>query len=383
MKFKVLCLWMVFSPLCLTVFAEDTSNFGQLFVQVMGENNKPIEISFVQLWVKTTEGGIGYSFATIPTEKPGVYKIENIPTGEYYAIAINKNGFAPFWKYKIQVSQEDQQIISCQLSKGGEIKGRVLNEMRYPISDMPVTVNSLECRRDIVTDKNGYFVARHLSPTSYSIIVEPLADSVYETGVHKGLVSCDSNNITIILKQKDIAIDGPNESAKQSKVLLNDRLASASLKSRKIAEESLLNKPAPPLIIEKWYPTTFWDLDLKHKVVLVDFWGVWCSPCIKEIPFLQDIHNRYSSKGLVIIGVHTLDKKELVQEFMTKNSMSYLVGVDYEGKTAELYYVSGYPIIYIIDQLGYIRAVDPKKSEIEKLLISLLGSSSNMSSKKN
>jgi thiol-disulfide isomerase/thioredoxin len=200
-------------------------------------------------------------------------------------------------------------------------------------------------------------------------------------GAGQGLVPCDSNDIKIILKRKDRISHGPNEPPKQTKMVLNDKLASASLESVNNAVETLLNKPAPPLIIEKWYSTTFWDLDLKNKVVLVDFWGVWCRPCIKEIPFLQDIHNRYSSKGLVIIGVHTPHKKEFVQEFMTKNNMSYLVGVDYEGKTAELYYVFGYPIIYIIDQLGYIRAVNPTKNEIEKMLISLLGNLSNKSSR--
>lgn len=274
MKLKWLFLWTFFSCLCLTVFAEDVSNLGQLSVQVMSENNKPIEISFVQLWTKTIEASRGYSFAATPTEKPGVYEIENIPKGKYHAFTVDKDGFAPFWKYNVQVSQDNQQIIICRLSEGCEIKGRVLNETGDPVINTLVTVNSLECRRDVVTDKKGCFVARHLLPTNYSLIVEPLPDSIYETGIHKGLVSCDSNDITIILKQKDIAVDSSNESSKQSKVTLNDKLTSASLKSRKIAEESLLNKPAPPLIIEKWYPNTFWDLDLKNKVVLVDFWGV-------------------------------------------------------------------------------------------------------------
>ncbi|OHB61784.1 MAG: hypothetical protein A2167_07750 [Planctomycetes bacterium RBG_13_46_10] len=96
MKFKVSFYWVVFSILYLTAFAEEKSNLGQLFVQVMDGNNKPVEISFVQIWAKTTEGARGYSFAAIPTQKPGVYKIEDIPTGIYYAIQIDKNEFAPF-----------------------------------------------------------------------------------------------------------------------------------------------------------------------------------------------------------------------------------------------------------------------------------------------
>lgn len=384
MKFKVLFLWAVFSPLCLTAFAEDKSDFGQLFVQVMAENSKPIEISFVQLRIKTAEGGKGYSFATKPAEKPGVYKIENIPTGKYHAIKIDKNGFAPFWEYDIEVLQNTQDIIFCQLSKGCTLKGIVEDQNGIPLPDISVVINSPLCRRDVITDASGHFVAEHLYQTNYSVIAEPPSTSPYKICAHKGLVSCGSADVKIVLKRKEKTKSINEYSSAQRKDIGSNnhtKLASASLRSRKIAEETLLNKPAPPLVIEKWHPMGFWNLNLKNKVVLIDFWGVWCRPCVREIPFLQYLHEKYSAKGVLIIGVHTPDKKELVQEFMTKNNMSYLVGIDCGDKTAELYHVSGYPIIYIVDQRGYIRAVDPKKKEIEKLLISLLGNSSNRSSK--
>src|SRR5688500_5184638 len=42
---------------------------------------------------------------------------------------------------------------------------------------------------------------------------------------------------------------------------------------------------------------------LAGKVIVVNFWATWCKPCLKEIPDLSKIYERYKSKGLVMLGV--------------------------------------------------------------------------------
>jgi thiol-disulfide isomerase/thioredoxin len=42
---------------------------------------------------------------------------------------------------------------------------------------------------------------------------------------------------------------------------------------------------------------------LPGDVILVDFWGTWCGPCKKAIPHLNEMHQKYSARGLHIIGV--------------------------------------------------------------------------------
>jgi len=41
----------------------------------------------------------------------------------------------------------------------------------------------------------------------------------------------------------------------------------------------------------------------RDSVVLLNMWAAWCEPCVEKFPVLVELHNKYSDKGLVIIGV--------------------------------------------------------------------------------
>ncbi|MAG56752.1 MAG: hypothetical protein CMJ83_10715 [Planctomycetes bacterium] len=99
---------------------------------------------------------------------------------------------------------------------------------------------------------------------------------------------------------------------------------------------------------------------LKGKVVLVDFWGTWCGPCIREMPNVVRAYEKYKAQGFVIIGV-ALDHpdkagkiREIEQRFGMKWPQVYDGGF-WNTKVAQLNRVSAVPCTYLLDRTGKTR----------------------------
>ena len=67
--------------------------------------------------------------------------------------------------------------------------------------------------------------------------------------------------------------------------------------------------------------------DLRGKVILVDVWGTWCAPCVKQAPELAALQAKYRERGLAVVGL-SLDKEDTrdqVLPFMKKAGINYTV----------------------------------------------------------
>jgi thiol-disulfide isomerase/thioredoxin len=120
--------------------------------------------------------------------------------------------------------------------------------------------------------------------------------------------------------------------------------------------------------------------DLKGKVVIVDFWTYSCINCIRTIPYLNDWYERYSYKGLTIVGVHTPEFEfeknyNNVKPAVDKFHIKYPVLQDNDKGTWNAYENRYWPRKYIIDTEGNIRydhIGEGAYSETEKVIQYLL-----------
>ena len=100
--------------------------------------------------------------------------------------------------------------------------------------------------------------------------------------------------------------------------------------------------------------------DYRGSTVIVNFWAIWCMPCRREMPVLQDISHELKDRGLVVIGINSglekdPDNVEIV-EFLNYLNIDYPVGYgDSESKIEQDYSIVGLPSTFIIDSEGNIR----------------------------
>src|ERR1017187_314863 len=95
--------------------------------------------------------------------------------------------------------------------------------------------------------------------------------------------------------------------------------------------------------------------ELRGKVVLVNFWATWCPPCRKEMPDLETLYGRFSSKGLVVLGISD-EEAAKVEPFIRERKVSFPVLLDPGRKVNDLFVVQGIPKNFVYDRQGKLVA---------------------------
>jgi uncharacterized protein (TIGR03435 family) len=95
---------------------------------------------------------------------------------------------------------------------------------------------------------------------------------------------------------------------------------------------------------------------LKGKVVVLEFWATWCSPCVASLPHFNQLVESLDPAKFQFISIDDEDLKA-VEIFLTKKKMSGWVGVDASGAVFGLYGVESRPTTIIVDRNGKIVAV--------------------------
>lgn len=117
----------------------------------------------------------------------------------------------------------------------------------------------------------------------------------------------------------------------------------------------------------------------RGKVVLLDFWASWCVPCQEELPLLDDMAGRLSSKGVEFIGVSIDEEKSDAERFLEqKKSWSLKLGHDPEQAGAKLFNPPKMPTSYVIDRQGVVKHVNAgfERDDVEKVEAQLIAAAS-------
>lgn len=148
-----------------------------------------------------------------------------------------------------------------------------------------------------------------------------------------------------------------------------------------VAADGAAGIKAPDITNSTWLnsePLRF--VDLKGKVVLVEFWTLGCYNCRNVEPYVKQWHQQYAEQGFVVIGVHSpefLHEREVenVKRYMKKHGIRFAVPIDNDFSTWNRYGNRYWPAMYLIDKRGiirYIKVGEGGYSETERQIQTLL-----------
>ncbi|NIR46976.1 TlpA family protein disulfide reductase [candidate division KSB1 bacterium] len=124
--------------------------------------------------------------------------------------------------------------------------------------------------------------------------------------------------------------------------------------------------------------------DYRGRVVVLNFWGAWCVPCIAMIPKEKALVQKYADEPFALIGVNTDPRLETARSAVKEHGVtwrSFWNGPGgWEGNIAYDWFVQGYPMLYVLDTEGRIRfksRSDEGLEETVELLLTELKSNSH------
>lgn len=112
---------------------------------------------------------------------------------------------------------------------------------------------------------------------------------------------------------------------------------------------------------------------LSNKVVLVDFWATWCPFCVKAIPEVKDLYDRYHTNGFEVVGINFDDNTNAARQFIKEHDMPW--PEYYGGFGADNQYGRKFgealPYVWLVDKKGIVQDIHGRtetEAKIKKLL---------------
>lgn len=115
--------------------------------------------------------------------------------------------------------------------------------------------------------------------------------------------------------------------------------------------------------------------DYRGRVVVINFWAVWCPPCRREMPSLERLRQRFKDRPFAILAINEGEDVDRIQPFLwdLEPSPGFTVLLDTDLTVSQAFAVRGLPTSFILDKQGRIvyRAVGGREFDHPEMVAAI------------
>lgn len=318
---------------------------------ILDESGKPIP------GVPVTLGGnqekIYYNFPDTVTDDKGQYRFENVFGGlDYFFLWAKTPGYGGETIQPIRLAPGEKKTLDSIKMKvaDGTIDGQVLETDGKPAVGVQVS-SQADGAENAMTDAQGRFHLKGVPRGEHYVVV-------YRGNMSAGATQAKTGQKNVVIKMT------PAVDQKPTGVVYADRTG----------------QEAPALRTAGWVNDRPVDLkSLKGKIVVIDFWGLGCRPCLESMPEIQALYEKYRKEGVVMLGVCAPGaKRDEILKVIKEKGVTYPNAMDVPedsgvGVSARAFGESGIPHLFVIDRNGKIVADTHEVIDAARALKRLLG----------
>ena len=151
---------------------------------------------------------------------------------------------------------------------------------------------------------------------------------------------------------------------------INERLDAGEVKG----SYEDVNSPSPSWALERLEGADLIQIDgfESRKGVVLVFFAKWCVACIEEIPYVRELHSKLADRDVVLFGVNSGERREVVEKLKRERGITYPVLLDATRSVTQSYNIRGLPHVIGIDANGVVRYDSSILPEDEEAFISML-----------
>jgi peroxiredoxin len=92
----------------------------------------------------------------------------------------------------------------------------------------------------------------------------------------------------------------------------------------------------------------------RGKGVFLNFWGTYCKPCEKEMPYMENQYKQFKDQGVEILAVNVDEAPIVIENFIKKYNLTFPVPIDKGSQVLNAYGVGPIPSTFLIDKDGKV-----------------------------